>query len=412
MYQKTVLDNSIRLVTERLPSRLVSIGIWVNVGSRDENDQNNGSAHFAEHMFFKGTRLRSAQQISIELDMLGGMSNAFTSTEYTCYYLTVLDDRLAEAVDLLADIFLNSVFDQEEIERERQVILQEIAMVEDTPDDRVHELFSAIFWRGHGLANPVLGRDEVVAAIDSQGLQEYVRANYSPERLVISAAGNVDHQKFVALWQKRFGAIPARAVPVAPRLPPQPGNFGARRQVVKRPLEQAHMVMGTNGLPANSSDRYKLLLLNTILGGNMSSRLFQEIREKRGLAYSIFSYLSSNSDCGYLAIYLGVDPKFLAESIGLIQAELVKLRGEGITDGELLGAIGYAKSGIYLAAENMEVRMTSLAKNEFSFGRHFALEEITAAIGEVKGDEVNDLAQQLFAGDEPPLCVIGPLSKI
>ncbi|MCK4839384.1 MAG: insulinase family protein, partial [Desulfobulbaceae bacterium] len=167
MYQKTVLDNSIRLVTEQLPSRLVSIGIWVDVGSRDEDEQNNGSAHFAEHMFFKGTRLRSAQQISKELDLLGGMSNAFTSTEKTCYYITVLDDRLTEAVDLLADIFLDSVFAPEEIEREKQVILQEIAMVEDTPDDRVHELFSALFWQGHGLANPVLGSAQVVTGLDS-----------------------------------------------------------------------------------------------------------------------------------------------------------------------------------------------------------------------------------------------------
>ena len=410
MYQKTVLDNSIRLVTEQLPSRLVSIGIWVDVGSRDEDEQNNGSAHFTEHMFFKGTRLRSAQQISKELDMLGGMSNAFTSTEHTCYYITVLDDRLHEAVDLLADIFLNSVFDPEEIEREKQVILQEIAMVEDTPDDRVHELFSSLFWQGHGLAQPVLGSAKVVASVDNRSLTEYVRANYGPDRLVISAAGNVDHQTFVDLWQDRVGGIPSVATPPQ-RTPPQPENV-TTRQIVERPLEQAHMVMGTIGLPNNSVDRYKLLLLNTILGGNMSSRLFQEIREKRGLAYSIFSYLSSNSDCGYTAIYLGVDPKFLSEAVGLIQGELGKLRSKGITNGELTGAIEYANSGIYLAAENMEVRMTSLAKNEFSFGRYLAIEELTGAIAKVTGAGVNELAQKLFANDNLPLCVIGPVSEI
>ncbi len=411
MYQKTVLDNSIRLVTEQLPSRLVSIGIWVDVGSRDEDEQNNGSAHFAEHMFFKGTRLRSAQQISKELDLLGGMSNAFTSTEKTCYYITVLDDRLTEAVDLLADIFLDSVFAPEEIEREKQVILQEIAMVEDTPDDRVHELFSALFWQGHGLANPVLGSAQVVTGLDSRSLTEYVRANYRPDRLVISAAGNVDHQIFVDLWQDRVGGIPPAATTAPRRKPPQPGNVSAR-QIINRPLEQAHLIMGSIGLPNNSADRYKLLLLNTILGGNMSSRLFQEIREKRGLAYSIFSYLSSNSDCGYTAIYMGVDPKFLSESVGLIEEELGKLRMAGVTKSELAGAIEYANSGIYLAAENMEVRMTSLAKNEFSFGRYLAIEELTGAISAVKAEGVNELAQILFAADTLPLCVIGPVSEI
>ncbi len=411
MYQKTVLDNSIRLVTEQLPSRLVSIGIWVDVGSRDEDEHNNGSAHFAEHMLFKGTRRRSAQQISIELDMLGGMSNAFTSTEQTCYYITVLDDRLVEAVDLLSDIFLNSLFAPEEIEREKQVILQEIAMVEDTPDDRVHELFSSLFWQGHGLANPVLGRTEVVTGLDSPSLTEYVCANYGADRLVISAAGNVDHQTFVDLWQERVGGIPLSASATARLTPPPPENRGAR-QIINRPLEQAHVVMGSIGLPSNSADRYKLLLLNTILGGNMSSRLFQEIREKRGLAYSIFSYLSSNSDCGYTAIYMGVDPKFLAESVGLIQEELGKLRLAGVTAAELAGAIEYAKSGIYLAAENMEVRMTTLAKNEFSFGRYLTIEELTGAISAVKVEGVNELAQKLFAEETLPMCVIGPVSEI
>jgi predicted Zn-dependent peptidase len=411
MYQKTVLGNSIRLLTEQLPSRLVSIGIWIDVGSRDEDEQNNGSAHFTEHMLFKGTRLRSARQISKELDMLGGMSNAFTSTEHTCYYITVLDNRLAEAVDLLADIVLNSVFDPEEIEREKQVILQEIAMVEDTPDDRVHELFSSLFWQGHGLANPVLGSARVVNGLDQRRLTEYVSANYRPDRVVISAAGNVDHQTFVDLCRERFGKISPVEAPPQQRVPPRAENVTTRR-IIERPLEQAHMVMGTAGLPNNSDDRYKLLLLHTILGGNMSSRLFQEIREKRGLAYSIFSYLSSNSDCGYTAIYLGVDPRFLAESVGLIQEELGRLRGVGVTKSELAGAIEYVNSGIYLAAENMEVRMTSLAKNEFSFGRYLAIEELIGAIGAVQVEGVNQLAQKLFANDTPPLCVIGPVSEI
>ncbi len=408
MYNKTVLDNSLRIMTERLPSRLVSLGIWVEVGSRDEDDRNNGSAHFAEHMFFKGTRLRSAQQIARELDMLGGMSNAFTSSEYTCYYLTVIDDRLTEAVELLADLFLNSTFAPEEIDRERQVILQEIAMVEDTPDDLVHEMFSALYWRGHGLGNPVLGRAEVVSAIDRSSLTEFVVANYRPERIVIAAAGNVDHRSFAELCRDRFGKMPPAGVPLPERRPPSPNSFGAKR-IVERPLEQAHTVMGTTGLAADSADRYKHLLLNSILGGNMSSRLFQEIREKRGLAYSVYSYLSNNSDCGYTGIYLGVDPGSWAETLELVHRELAGLRQNGITEEELAGAAEYARGGIYLAAENMEVRMASLAKNEFTFGRYLSIEELTEAIAGVKREEVNELAGMIFAEERLPICVVGPV---
>jgi predicted Zn-dependent peptidase len=408
MYKKTVLDNSLRIVTERLPSRLVSIGIWVEVGSRDEDNRNNGSAHFAEHMFFKGTRLRSAQQIARELDMLGGMSNAFTSAEYTCYYLTVIDDRLDEAVDLLADLFLNSTFAQEEIDRERQVILQEIAMVEDTPDDLIHEMFSALFWRGHPLANPVLGRAEVVAALDSGGLTGFVRANYRPERIVIAAAGNVDHRSFTDLCRDRFGQLAPGDVPLPQRQAPKAQSYDVRR-IVERPLEQAHTVLGTTGLPVDSSDRYKQLLLNIILGGNMSSRLFQEIREKRGLAYSVFSYLSSNSDSGYTAVYMGVDPGSWSAAVELIHEELAKLRLEGVTEAELVGAAEYARGGIYLGAENMEVRMTGLAKNEFAFGRYLSIKELTDAIAGVKRDGVNELARMIFAEEHLPMCVVGPV---
>ncbi|MFN2364987.1 MAG: M16 family metallopeptidase, partial [Desulfurivibrionaceae bacterium] len=375
---------------------------------RDEDDRNNGSAHFAEHMFFKGTRLRSAQQIAKELDMLGGMSNAFTSSEYTCYYLTVIDDRLTEAVELLADLFLNSTFAPEEIDRERQVILQEIAMVEDTPDDLVHEMFSALYWRGHGLANPVLGRAEVVSALDSSSLTEFVVANYRPERIVITAAGNVDHRIFTELCRDRFGKMPPAGAPLPERQPPRPDSFGNKR-IIERPLEQAHTVMGTTGLPADSADRYKHLLLNSILGGNMSSRLFQEIREKRGLAYSVYSYLSNNSDCGYTGIYLGVDPGSWPETLELVHRELAGLRRKGITEEELAGAAEYARGGIYLAAENMEVRMNSLAKNEFTFGRYLSIEELTEAIAGVKCEEVNELAGMIFAEERLPMCVVGPV---
>jgi len=341
--------------------------------------------------------------------MLGGMSNAFTSSEYTCYYITVLDDRLEQAFDLLSDLFLNSTIPQDEVVRERQVILQEIAMVEDTPDDLVHEMFSSLFWRGHGLANPVLGRTEVVSAMDSEKLADFVSTNYRPERIVIAVAGNIDHSDFVDLCRDRFEAMPASDGSLISRcLPPRPDVFGARR-IVERPLEQVHTVLGTFGLPVASSDRYNHLILNIILGGNMSSRLFQEIREKRGLAYSVYSYLSSNSDCGFTAIYLGVDPDSWSEALEVVNGEFAKLRGNGIKNAELTGAAEYAKNSIYLAAENMEVRMTSLAKNEFSFGRYLAVEELTSAIADVKRDGVNELARMIFVDENLPICVVGPV---
>lgn len=408
--RKTVLANGARIVTEREPSRLVSLGIWIEVGARNEDEGNNGSAHFAEHMLFKGTRRRDAQQIAREFDILGGMSNAFTSNEHTCYYVTVLDSRLAGAIDLLADIFFNSLFRQAEIELERQVILQEIAMVEDTPDDRVHELFSGRFWQGHPLANTVLGRPEVVESMAGKRLRDYVRRQYLPGRIVIAAAGNVDHQRFVELWRPWLDKLvpPKRLPPKA--LPPAPAG-SAGLAVVTRPLEQEHLVLGCAGLAGDAADRYSLLLLNTILGGNMSSRLFQEIREKRGLAYSVYSYLVSHSDCGYAGVYLGVDPGSLPEVLDLVRHELRRLHREAVSAGELADAVDYVRAGMYLAAENMEARMTRLARNEYTFGRDIPIEEVVAEIGKIKPEELLALAARIFGSGRLTLAAIGPVSK-
>ncbi len=408
--RKTLLDNGVRIITEREPSRLVSLGIWVEVGSRDEDDGNNGSAHFAEHMLFKGTRRRDAQQIAREFDILGGMSNAFTSNEHTCYYATVLDSRLAGAIDLLADIFFNSLFSQTEIELERQVILQEIAMVEDTPDDRVHELFSGRFWQGHPLANTVLGRPEVVAEMAGKRLRDYVRRKYQPGRIIIAAAGNVEHESFVELWRPWLDKLiaPKR---IMPRWQPPPAAGPGSLIVVKRPLEQEHLVLGCAGLAGDSADRYALLLLNTILGGNMSSRLFQEIREKRGLAYSVYSYLVSHSDCGYAGVYLGVDPGSLPEVLGLVRHELRRLHQEAVTKAELADAVDYVRAGMYLAAENMESRMTRLARNEYSFGRSISMEEVAADLEKVSPEDLLALAGRIFGTGPLTMAAIGPVSE-
>ena len=393
-YQKTVLDNGVRIITERLPSRTVSVGVWVDVGARDEESANNGCAHFVEHMLFKGTTRRSPQQIAQEFDLLGGLSNAFTSGETTSYYATVLDDQLERVVDLLADMFLHSLFLEEEVAREREVVLQEISMVEDTPDDRIHELFSAGLWGAHPLGQTVLGTREVVSSMNSERLGDFVRNHYVPERVVIVATGNVEHDRFCALWRQHLDPMATRESG-APRLAPP--FLPPLRKVYKKTLEQAHLVIGTQGLPHSAPERYALYLLHVVLGGNMSSRLFQEIREKEGLAYSVYSYLSSFTDSGVFAIYLGVEPGVVNRAVELVAKEIVGVCRESVTDELLTNAREYAKAGIFLSAENMESRMTRLARNELAFGRYLPFDEVVAGFDRVGRDEIAALATRLLA---------------
>jgi len=404
-YQKTVLDNGIRIITEKISSRTVSAGIWVDVGARDEQPDNNGSAHFVEHMLFKGTPSRTAREIAQELDTLGGMSNAFTSGETTSYYATVLDDQLERLVGLMGDIFLNSLFEEEEVVREREVVLQEISMVEDTPDDRIHEMFTGNLWGEHPLGYTVLGRREVVAAMDSNGLREYMRRQYTPERIVIAASGNVEHEKFCRLWQQQMGALAGPGTGLR-RQPPT--ALAPVRKLYKKNLEQAHLVLGTYGLPIVAPDRYALYLLHVLLGCNMSSRLFQEVREKEGLAYSIYSYLSSFTDSGYLGVYLGVDPAVVNKAMAVVSREIKGLRQGRVSSDLLDRAKNYAKAGIYLSAENMESRMTRIARNELTFGRYIPFEEVAAGFDQVRQEDIGDLAGRLFS---QPLfaTVLGPL---
>ena len=406
-YQKTVLANGIRIVTEKIPSRTVSAGIWVNVGARDEQPHNNGSAHFVEHMLFKGTASRTPQEIAQEFDTLGGMSNAFTSGETTSYYATVLDDQVERLVGLLGDIFQHSLFAEEEVVREREVVLQEISMVEDTPDDRIHELFTGNLWGKHPLGYTVLGPREVVASLDSAGLREYMRREYTPERIIIAASGNVTHEQFCQLWEKQLGTL-AGSNKGAGRQPP--AVLAPVRKLYKKKLEQAHLVLGTYGLPLVAPERYALYLLHVLLGGNMSSRLFQEVREKAGLAYSIYSYLSSFTDSGYLGVYLGVDPAVVNKALALVAREIKALRQSTVSGSKLAGAKDYAKAGIFLSAENMESRMTRIARNELTFGRYVSFEEVAAGFDQVRMEDIGELAAQLFSR---PLSatVLGPLKE-
>lgn len=397
MYQKTVLDNGIAVVTERLPARTISLGIWVNVGSRDEGPDQSGCAHFVEHMLFKGTKNLQADAIARELDRLGGMSNAFTSKEATCLYASILDSQLSLLFTLFADILLGSLFDRTEVERERMVILQELGMVEDTPDDLIHDLFAALLWGEHPLSRPVLGSPEIVGSMTRKKLVDFVRTFYRADRILVAAAGNIVHEELVELASLALSSIPAspaseevsvrREVPV-----PLPSRVVAYR----KKLEQAHLVVGSYGLPTCAEERYALALLNILLGGNMSSRLFQEIREKRGLAYSIYSFIDSLSDSGTMGIYAGVAPTSLSEVMDLIQENTQGICVHGITKKELQHACDYARAGMYLAAESMESRMMRLVKNELCFGRYFSIDEIDQALSAVEIEDVLDVAARIF----------------
>lgn len=411
MFNKTVLPNNIRIVTEALPhSRVVSVGIWINAGSRDEHDLNSGSAHFVEHMLFKGTANRSSQQIAREFDTLGGAANAFTTRENTCLHATVMDSNVPVLVDLFTDLLGNSLFNEEEIERERQVVLQEIHMVEDVPDDHIHDLLAAQLWGTHPLGKTILGGREIVAAMDSRKLREYVQKYYTADRIIIAAAGNVVHDEFVALWQNAFREFGQRRDPALVRRVPSLLPAGSKKYV--KPLEQAHIMLGTYGLSFTDADRFSYQLLNVLLGGNMSSRLFQEIREKRGLAYSIYSYLAPYCDSGYLAIYLGVDCKAVKESLGLVAREIGILQESPVATAELANAKDFVKSGMFLAMENMESIMTWIAKNEIYFGRHIPIPEVVDCIDRVTAEDILRLCRKIFGRQKVTIAGLGPLAKV
>jgi predicted Zn-dependent peptidase len=407
MFNKTVLPNGIRIITEALPhSKVVSVGVWIDVGSRDEHDLNSGSAHFVEHMLFKGTGRRSAQEIAREFDVLGGSANAFTSRENTCLHATVMDSNLPILVELFTDLLSDSLFADEEIERERQVILQEIHMVEDMPDDHIHDLFAALLWGMHPLGKTILGSHEIVAAMDSRKLREYVQKYYTTDNIVVAAAGN---DAFVALWQKAFDKFGQTADPALARN--EPLLLPSSRRIYAKPLEQVHILLGAYGLSIIDADRFAYLLLNVLLGGNMSSRLFQEIREKRGLAYSIYSYTAAYSDSGYLAIYLGVDRESVSESLALIDKEISIFQNTPVSEKELANAKDFVKSGLFLSMENMEAIMTRIARNEMYFDKYIPLAEVIDSIDRVTGEDILRLSSKVLGRQELTITGLGPFEK-
>jgi predicted Zn-dependent peptidase len=408
MYKKEILDNGIRVVTEIIPHvRSASIGIWVDVGSRDEAPGENGISHFIEHMLFKGTRKRSAKDIAIEMDSMGGELNAFTSKEGTTYYVKVLDEHLPKAVDLLSDIFNHSVFDPKEIERERKVIVEEIKMVEDTPDDLVHELLYEAVWRGSPLGQPVLGSKKTVGGLTRENIKDYMAKHYRPSNIVISAAGKFDRNRLIDMLNDSFGGRKRKT----PASKPVPVAFRKDMKVRSRKLEQAHICIASEGLPYSHKDRFGIYAMNTLLGSSMSSRLFQEIREKRGLAYSVYSYLTSMKDTGLLVIYTGVSPSKAPSVVKLISKEIKKIRKDGVTVEELDKVKEQLKGNVVLAMENTYNRMSQLAKQELYLDRHYTIDEVLEMINQVNKEQVEGIVKTVFKEGRMTLTALGPITK-
>ena len=408
MYRKTELKNGIRIISERLDHfRSVSLGIWVGTGSRDEKEKQNGISHFIEHMIFKGTQNRSSLRIAKELDMIGGLSNAFTGKEYTCFHSKVLDKHFPALADILSDIFLNSNFDPQEIDRERQVILQELNMLEDAPDEYIHELFHSLFWSNHPLGNPVLGSVETVTAIDRETLLNYLKSTYIPERIIIAVAGSIEHDTVVGFFSPLFETMGQVEIPHHVNSP----EIHADISCMYKDLEQVHLCLGGKAPHLSSEMRFAGAVLNTILGGNMSSRLFQEIREKRGLAYSVYSFLSAFMDTGLLGICLGTEPKWVNQSLRIIHKEIDKIQNGAITESDLNEAIEYLTGGILLGAENSDSRMMRNAKNEYIFGRYISYEELVQELEKVTIEDVIDCAREAFRRENVSLATLGPFTR-
>jgi predicted Zn-dependent peptidase len=405
MVVREVLDNGLRLITERMPQvRSVTIGVWLTRGSRHETDERSGIAHFVEHMLFKGTANRTAEDIAQAIDSIGGQLDAFTAKEYASYYIKVLDEHLPLAVDLLSDIVLRPAFAPEEIEREKKVILEEIKMVEDTPDDLVHELFTQHFWEGHPLGRPILGSRETVDSFMSESLRTYFGGAYAAPNMIVSAAGNLEHAQVRDLVGRSLVDLPQRGE----ELSEAPPTVVPQAITRTKDLEQSHVCLGTNSYPQRHDDRYVSYILNTLLGGSMSSRLFQNVREKRGLAYSVFSGLSAYRDAGNITIYAGCANEAVEEVIDLCVEELRTIKREPVPHTELNRAKDHLKGSLMLSLENTASRMSHLARQEIYFDRHFGLDETLAGVQRVSVEDVQRVAADLFSNGSLAATVLGP----
>lgn len=404
-FQKSVLPGGLRVVTEAVPGvRSAAFGVWVGVGSRDEAVHEHGASHFLEHLLFKGTDKRDALEIAAVMDAVGGELNAFTAKEYTCYYARVLDADLALAVDVVSDLVTSALVTPDDVESERGVILEEISMHDDDPGDVVHDAFSEALYGDHPLGLPVIGTVASVQALSADAIAGYYRGRYRPPEMVVSATGNIEHQAVVELVSAAFPDGRASPAPLRPWAPP-PVLSGA--VVEDRPTEQAHLVLGMHGLARDDDRRFALSVLNNGLGGGMSSRLFQEVREKRGLAYSVYSYASSHHDTGMFGIYAGCSPARVDEVLELCREELAAVAEKGLTDEEITRAQGQLRGSLVLGLEDTGSMMSRIGKAELVHGEVLSVEELLRRIAAVTPDDVRAVADDVL---RRPLSlgIIGP----
>ena len=408
-FERTTLDSGATIVTEAMSEvRSVSTGFWFDVGSRDEPDPLAGTSHFLEHLLFKGTPTRSAKQIADVFDAVGGDVNAFTGKEYTCYYFRVLDADLPMALEVLSDMVINSLIDPAEFDSERRVILEEIAMHEDAPDELVHDLFYRSMWNGHPLGRPVLGFNETISAVKRDQVADYWKQRYSPANLVVAAAGNLDHGELVDRIQELFAGAHEGRRTLRSDAAPQ-AHQGV--DVHKRPTEQAHIVFGTEGLPRNHDDRHALAVLDTVLGGGMSSRLFQEVREKRGLAYSVYSYRSLFADTGTFVVYAGTTPQNAETVIDIISSEMNSVVRDGITETELKRAVGHIKGSLVLSAEDPGSRMNRLGRQQLTSGEILSVDELIARFDAIRMEDVERVTNRVLGANSFRMTVVGPFDE-
>ncbi|OZM74395.1 peptidase M16 [Amycolatopsis antarctica] len=398
--KRTVLPGGLRVITERLPAvRSATVGLWVGTGSRDEGPAVAGAAHYLEHLLFKGTSRRGATDIAEEIDAVGGEFNAFTAKEHTCYYAQVLDEDLPLAVDLVTDVVFGALCAESDVDTERSVVLEEIAMRDDDPEDLLHETFVSAVLDGHPLAEPVLGSEESIRGMSATALRGFYRRRYTCPRMVLAVAGNIEHAQVLRLVRKALGdRLSGTRAPI----PPRRGNArsrGDRRLVLHHDdTEQAHVMLGLRSPGRHDERRFTLSVLNAALGGGMSSRLFQEVRERRGLAYQVYSSIASYADAGHLSVYAGCQPERLGEVAGVLREVLAEVAEDGFTDAEVTRAKGQLRGGLVLGLEDTASRMSRIGKNELNYGRYLGVGDTVGRIDAVTGEDVRDLARNLFDG--------------
>ena len=409
--RRTVLPSGLRIVTEVVPGvRSAAVGVFVGVGSRDETPTLHGASHFLEHLLFKGTPERTAMDISVELDTVGGEFNAYTAKEYTCYHARVLDEDLHLAIDVLGDMLTSSLITPADVEAEREVILDEIAMHDDDPDDMVHNLFAATAWEGSPLAKPIAGTHDSIRALTRPQINRYYRRRYVPPAMTIAVAGNVEHAEVVRRVKKAFargGFLDGKAAPTAPRMATRSRRARVGERRTSRAFEQINLVLGASGITRSDPRRHVLGIVNTALGGGSSSRLFQQVREVRGLAYSVYSFATSYSDAGVVGVSAGTLPGKADELLDVVHAELAGLAHDGLTEEELDRGKGQLRGGLVLGMEDTLSRMTRLGESELFQPRLLSLDEVLERIDAVTLPEANAMAAQLF-GNPQALAVVGP----